>query len=272
MGQHQNQQAIPVAGTPTGAQQAIPPRYCRCDELEKCYSEQTTQHQDLSARCRQQCGTTLLPNETIEQVANCFATYENGRRDQKTNKYRCVENLISRPCLTDQQQTPPTQATLTVDPSKIVQPRIKRNYKAGYPAQLNLYHSCVKTCRKNSGVVHFNLDGTPVKQATKQATNTQQTVDMTKINAAQKPGKGFAACAAQLGCLLVPVDKQMEKQAKQICKYQNAQVEDHELKLCTCLEGALNQNFQCTPTPAVETCSSSASQSGEKSCEGTGPK
>jgi len=257
----------------TGYQQAVPPpRYCRCDELEKCYAEQSTQQEDLSSRCRRECAATLLPNETSNQVTRCYEAYENGKRDQKTNKYQCVQNLISRPCLTDQQQqAPPTQTTLTVDPTKIVQPRVKRNYKLGYPTQLNLYQACVKTCRKNRGVVQFNLDGTPVKPTTKPAGNLQQPV--VPANTAQKPGKGFVACAAQLGCQLVPVDKSLEKQAKQICKYQSTQVEDQEFKLCTCLEGALNQNLQCTPTPAQDTCSSSGSQSGEKSaCDGTAPK
>lgn len=270
--QAHHQQAAPAEGCPFSGQhqQAIlQQRQCRCDELEQCYKDQTTQQQDLFSRCRHECGVALIPNDTIEQVSNCYQAYEQGKRDQKTNKYRCVENLISRPCLTnDEHQAPPVQATLTVDPTKIVQNRIKRNYKQFYPSQLNMYTACVKTCGKNRGIVQFNLDGTPVKASTKTATNTQHGVaGMNNMITAQKPGKGYALCAAHLGCQLVPVDKQMEKQAKQICKYQTTQVEDQELKLCTCLEGALSQNFQCVPTsaPATETC---ASQSGEKSaCE-----
>jgi len=261
--QHQavHQQPPQTAG---GQQQAIPPqfRFCRCDELEQCYKDQTTQQLDLFARCRQECGVALLPSDTVDQVSQCYQAYEQGRRDFKTNKYHCVENLINKPCITDQQTTPPPQTTFTVDPSKMVQHRQKRNYKMLYPSQFNLYTSCVKTCRKNQGVVQFNLDGSPMKTA---ATNPQQaTLDAAKANVGQKPGKGYALCAQQLNCHLLPIDKLMQKQAKEICKYQNPFVDDFELKLCTCLETALKQNFQCNPTTTTGSCSGDRT-----ACDGT---
>lgn len=264
---HQNADAP----TASNQQQAIPPlRFCRCDELEKCYHEQRTQQQDLFSKCRQECGVALLPNDTINQVSQCYQDYEQGKRDHKTNKYQCVENLINKPCITDQQTTPPPQTTFTVDPSKMVQRRQKRNYKMLYPHQLSLYNSCVKTCRKNQGVVQFNVDGTPVKSTTG---NAQPGFDPTKTNnGQQKPGKGYALCAQQLNCQLLPINKQLQKQAKEICKYQNAPNEDFDLKLCTCLETALNQNFQCVPPTATDTCSSASSQSGESCTGATGSK
>lgn len=66
------------------------------------------------------------------------------------------------------------------------QHQTKRRYKTLLPNQLNLYTACVKACRKNRGVVQFNLDGTPIKAA----------VDPTKV--VLKPEKGYAFCAAQL--------------------------------------------------------------------------
>jgi len=261
-----HQQAPHVVIGTTSDQQAVPQtRLCRCDELEQCYKEQTTQYNDLSARCRQECGIALIPSDTIDATAQCYQRYEQAKRDHKSNKHRCVENLVSKPCLSDQPHSASQPTTFSVDPSTLIQHRIKRNYKQFYPTQLNLYHQCVKTCRKNQGVVHFNLDGTPVKTATKTPTNAATPV---VPNMVQKPGKGYAACATKLNCLLVPVDKNLEKQAKQICKYQTAQVEDFEFNLCTCLETALKQNFQCTTAPVVDTCSSSSGEGIDKgSCK-----
>jgi len=248
-GQQQQQQAAPAE---SGYLHAVPQfQFCRCDELEKCYNEQKTQQQDLSGKCRRECSAAFLPNDSGDSVSQCYHAYEQGKRDFKTNKYHCVENMVNKPCVTDQQATPPPQTTFTVDPTKIVQHRQKRNYKLSYPHQLNLYTSCVKTCRKNQGVVQFNLDGTPIKTV---PGNTQNAFDATKANVGQqqKTGKGYALCAQQLNCQLLPTNKQLQKQAKEICKYQNPPAEDFELKLCTCLETALKQNFQCTPTAASQ--------------------
>jgi len=259
------QQAVPIGGQ----QQAVPQfRFCHCDELEQCHKDQTVQQSDLFSKCRQECGVALLPNDSIDQVAQCYQAYEEGKRNHKNSKHQCVEKFISRPCISDQQHqsAPPPQTTLTVDSSKISTHKTKRNYKTLLPTHLSLYNTCVKTCRKNRGMVQFNVDGTPVKTATKPASNCQN-VDPAKTTL--KPEKGYASCAVKLNCQLLPLDKNVEKQAKQICKYQKAQVEDVEVKLCTCLENALKQNFQCT---TADTCSSPSGQTGQKSCEGTGSK
>jgi len=248
--------------------QYMPPqRFCGCDELNRCYNDRLTRDHNLLVNCRQHCGTRVFLDETLQKVVHCYDEYEHKRADIESQRRQCVENMGSRQCVSESLTTPPQ--TVTINTTEFLQAGAKRVTirKASMPSALNQMHACVRTCVKNLGFVQFNADGTPIEKPTLKSAKTNTVNEEKQVP--EKNGNDHIVCAAQLNCQLSPVDKKLDKQAKQLCKFQPGHNEDLELQLCTCLETALGQNMYCDQQLHPASCSPSAQSCPESRKSGT---
>jgi hypothetical protein len=217
-------------------------------------------NRDLLTLCRQECGSRIFLDGTLKTVIHCYETYEHKKSDADAQSRHCVENMGSRQCV-EETHRHTTPQTVTINATEFLHSKRNNNRKLTFPGPLDSLISCTRTCVRNQGVVQFNADGTPVKSKVKENKNCGNC----EKEKQDKNGNGFSHCAMQLNCQLSPVDKKLEKHARQLCKFHAGQQEDNELNLCTCLETALGQNLHCTEQlSTAETCSSPASQSSGK--------
>jgi len=242
----------------------IPPqRLCGCDELNKCLDDQAGKESHLLASCRKECGARVFLDSTSKKVSGCYEAFDKKRSDSDSQSRQCVESMGVRQCVSDQHHETP--ATFTINTTEYLQSGNKRcngQKKLVLPESVNQLNTCIRTCVKNLGVVQFNPDGTIAKPATQTKTGKN------KENGEQKKEKenggrsGTAAiCATMLNCQLSPIDKKLDKQARQLCKFQPQESqEDTEMTLCTCLESALGQNLHCTEQLSTESCASTSTQ------------
>jgi len=237
----------------------IPPqRFCGCDELKRCHDEQLTKDRDLLTRCREECGARIFLESTRVKVVQCYEAYESKKSDADAANRQCVENMGSRICLEEGHQHT-TPQIVTINATQFLHAGENRNHNRKFPLpdSVNTLNSCTKTCIRNQGIVQFNPDGTLVKSKTKTCKNGGNG----EKEKQGKNGNGYSSCAALLNCQLSPLNKKIDKHAKQLCKFQLGLQEDNEFHLCTCLEAALGQTLHCTdPLPTTGTCSSTASQ------------
>jgi len=210
----------------------------------------------LLSNCRQECGSKIFLQPTLQKVIHCYDEYEHGKSDADARNQRCLDEMGSKYCVSP--GTQPRPQTVVINTTEYLHDGTKRNYnrKISFPDSISSLNSCIKTCVKNDGIVQFNPNGTPVK-STKTAKDGNE-------EKKQKNGKHYELCANQLGCQLVPVDKKLEKQVKQLCKFQPGPQDDYDSQLCTCLENTLGQNLHCAEKlSSSESCSSSSTSCSE---------
>jgi len=236
--------------------QQVPLRVCGCEELNRCYQDQVAKDRNLVANCRQACAEKIFLNPTLQKVSQCYDEYERTRADVESRTRQCVEEMGSRQCVSSHTHTPPQ--TVTINATDYLQTGAKRNHKIAYPDSINQLNSCVRTCFKNQGIIQFNPDGTLIKAPKTPKTNGNG--EKTQ----NKNGKEYSLCATQLNCQLAPLDKKLDKHAKQLCKFQPVPQGDHDSKLCGCLETALGQNLHCAEQFSPQgSCSSPTAQCSE---------
>jgi len=242
----------------TSIPQYIPPqRFCGCEELNRCVNDQSAKDHNLLTACRQQCGSRIFLDPSLNKVVDCYETFDQKRSDVELHQHECVESMGSRQCISDEHIETPS--TFTINTTEYLQAGTKRtngHRKLNLPESVNQLNTCIRTCFKNLGIVQFNPDGTIVKANTgktgktgKNKENGEETQEQHRNGKENGNGNGnngkTALCATLLNCQLSPIDKKLDKQAKQLCKYQPGPQEDTEMALCTCLETALGQNLYC---------------------------
>jgi len=234
----------------TSLPQFIPPqRFCGCDELNQCVKDQSTKEHDLLTACRRECGARIFLDSTSKKIGACYDTFDHKKNEACSNHRQCVESMGVRQCVSDHHVDTPQ--TFTINTTEFLQAgnnqKANANRKLILPESVNHLAVCTRHCVQNLGVVEFNPDGSIVKSKT--ATGKKQ--EQQKNGKENDNGNGnsgkAALCSVLLNCQLSPLDKKLDKQARQLCKFQpGIHQEDHELALCTCLEGALGQNLYCT--------------------------
>jgi len=253
-GNQQQQHTIQETSLP----QFIPPqRFCGCDELNRCVHDQSTKEHELLTACRRECGARIFLDSTMKKIGGCYDTFDHKKHEACSNHRQCVESMGVRQCISDHHIETPQ--TFTINTTEFLQAGTKQNAnghrKLILPESVNQLAVCTRTCVQNLGVVNFNPDGSIIKPKT--ANNGKNKQEKQKNGQENGNGNGnsgkAALCSVLLNCQLSPLDKKLDKQARQLCKFQpGIHQEDNELALCTCLEGALGQNLYCTEqlTPA----------------------
>jgi len=245
--------------------QYIPPqRFCGCEELNRCINDQSTRDHNLLTACRQECGARIFLDPTLKKVVGCYDTFDHKRNEADSHRRQCVESMGSRQCISDHHVDTP--ATFTINTTEYLQgnKRCSGNRKLALPDSVNQLNLCTRTCVQNLGIVQFNADGSIVKPATTKAAKNGEKQEQEKNGKENGNGHGAKTaqlCATLLNCQLSPLDKKLDKQAKQLCKFKPGTHEDTEMALCTCLESALGQNLRCTEQMSPpEPCTSATAQ------------
>jgi len=242
----------------------IPPqRVCGCEELNRCINDQATRDHNLLTACRQECGSRIFLDSTSKKIASCYETFDHKRSEDDSHIRQCVESMGSKQCISDHHIDTPS--TFTINTTEFLQAGNKRNgngnRKLTLPDSINQLNVCTRTCVKNLGIVQFNADGSIVQSNTKTAKNGEKQEQKNGKENGGNEAKTALLCATLLNCQLSPLDKKLEKQAKQLCKFKPGTHEDTEMALCTCLETAVGQNLHCTEqlSPS-DSCSSTTAQ------------
>jgi len=251
--------------------QFIPPqRFCGCDELNQCVNDQTKKENDLLTACRRECGARIFLDGTLKKITGCYDTFDHKRNEADTNHRQCVESMGVRQCLSDHHVDTPQ--TFTINTTEYLQAGTKqnanRNRKLALPESINQLNLCTQTCVQNLGIVEFNPDGSIVKSKAANGKNKNNGEKQEQKNGKENGnGNGnygkAALCSVLLNCQLSPLDKKLDKQARQLCKFQpGIHQENTELALCTCLEGVMGQNLYCTEqlTPTDAACTQTTAQ------------